>query len=314
MQTLKTILDAELDRLISIQQIQEPAVGVSSGFKYLDRAINGFRPQHLYLLSAAPESGKTAFLLNLLLNITVKKKNPAKALFYSLDISAAEVGQRLLSCNSGVTMEHVFYGSTKPAVIEKLYIDVDQIKDLSNNLLIEDYPSCSIESIRAQLTQLKSQNQLPAIVVIDNINSIAVEGDPAPEPDDYGAIPFSLMEQLKNIAVDFYIPLLVSPETSPLDPDIDADSMPRLSVLRQKNFNLQLVDVVLFLLMPQYYDVLDSEDGSSPGQYSKLGNPLPKGFSEMHIRIPLNRCGPITTVYFTANMETQTILEDVGYN
>ena len=96
MQTLKTILDAELDRLISIQHFQEPAVGVSSGFKYLDRAINGFRQQHLYLLSAAPESGKTAFLLNLLLNITVKKKNPAKALFYSLDISAAEVAQRPL--------------------------------------------------------------------------------------------------------------------------------------------------------------------------------------------------------------------------
>jgi hypothetical protein len=27
----------------------------------------------LYLLSAAPESGKTAFLLNLLLSITIKK-------------------------------------------------------------------------------------------------------------------------------------------------------------------------------------------------------------------------------------------------
>lgn len=310
MQTLKSILDAELDRLISIQQFQEPAVGVSSGFKYLDRAINGFRPQHLYLLSAAPESGKTAFLLNLLLNITVKKKNPAKALFYSLDISAAEVGQRLLSCNSGVTMDHIFYGSTKPAVIEKLYIDVDQIKDLSTNLLIEDYPSCSIESIRAQLTQLKSQNQLPAIVVIDNINRIAVEDDSAPEPDDYGAIPFSLMEQLKNIAVDFNIPLLVSPETSPLDPDIETDRMPRLSVLRKKNFNLHLIDVVMFLLSPQYYQFPGEEEHQH--HLSKLGNPMPPGFSEMHLRIPLNRCGPITTVYFTADMESQTIIEDVG--
>ena len=189
MQTLKNILDAELDRLISIQHFQEPAVGVSSGFKYLDRAINGFRPQHLYLLSAAPESGKTAFLLNLLLRITVKKKNPAKALLYSLDISAAEVAQRLLSCNSAVTMEHIFYGTTQSEVIEKLYIDVDQIKDLSNNLFIEDYPSCSIETIRAQLTELKAQNQLPSIVVIDNINRIAVADDPAPESDDYGVIP-----------------------------------------------------------------------------------------------------------------------------
>lgn len=33
MQTLKTILDAELDRLISIQQFQEPAVGVSSSLE-----------------------------------------------------------------------------------------------------------------------------------------------------------------------------------------------------------------------------------------------------------------------------------------
>ena len=61
--------------------------------------------------------------------------------------------------------------------------------DLSTNLFIEDYPSCSIETIRAQLTELKAQNQLPSIVVIDNINRIAVEGDPTPESDDYGVIP-----------------------------------------------------------------------------------------------------------------------------
>jgi hypothetical protein len=33
MQTLKNILDAELDQLISTQHFQEPAVGVSSAFK-----------------------------------------------------------------------------------------------------------------------------------------------------------------------------------------------------------------------------------------------------------------------------------------
>lgn len=308
MQTLKNILDAELDRLISIQHFQEPAVGVSSGFKYLDRAINGFRPQHLYLLSAAPESGKTAFLLNLLLRITVKKKNPAKALLFSLDISAAEVAQRLLSCNSAVTMEHIFYGTTQSEVIEKLYIDVDQIKDLTNNLFIEDYPSCSIETIRAQLTELKAQNLLPAIVVIDNINRIVVADDPAPDFDNYGAIPFSLIEQLKKIAIDFNIPLLVSPETSPIDSEIENDRLPRLCVLREKNFNLQLIDVVMFLISPQYYQFPGEEEHQN--RLSKLGHHMPPGFSEMHVRIPLNRCGPITTVYFTANMECQLVYED----
>jgi replicative DNA helicase len=125
--------------------------------------------------------------------------------------------------------------------------------DLSTNLFIEDYPSCSIETIRAQLTELKAQNQLPSIVVIDNINRIAVADDPTPESDDYGVIPASLIEQLKKIAIDFNIPLLVSPETSPLDPDVETDRMPRLYVLRQKNFNLHLIDVVMFLVSPQYY-------------------------------------------------------------
>ncbi len=78
------------------------------------------------------------------------------------------------------------------------------------------------------------------------------------------------------IAIDFNIPLLVSPETSPLDPDNDADSMPRLYVLRQKNFNLHLIDVVMFLLMPNYYAVPTGEDGSSPGHFSKMGILCPR--------------------------------------
>ena len=180
--------------------------------------------------------------------------------------------------------------------------------DLSTNLFIEDYPSCSIETIRAQLTELKAQNQLPSIVVIDNINRIAVADDPTPESDDYGVIPASLIERLKKIAIDFNIPLLISPETSPLDPDVETDRMPRLYVLRQKNFNLHLIDVVMFLVSPQYYQFPGEEEHQR--HLSKLGHPMPPGFSEMHIRIPLNRCGPITTVYFTANMECQLVYED----
>lgn len=75
--------------------------------------------------------------------------------------------------------------------------------------------------------------------------------------DNYGAIPFSLIEQLKQIAIDFNIPLLVSPETSPIDPEIENDRLPRLCVLREKNFNLQLIDVALSLpfILPPIWNV-----------------------------------------------------------
>lgn len=117
-----------------------------------------------------------------------------------------------------------------------------------------------------------------------------------------------LIEQLKQIAIDFNIPLLVSPETSPIDPEIENDRLPRLCVLREKNFNLQLIDVVMFLISPNYYQFPGEEEHQN--RLSKLGHHMPPGFSEMHVRIPLNRCGPITTVYFTANMECQLVYED----
>ncbi len=59
---------------------------------------------------------------------------------------------------------------------------------------------------------------------------------------------------------------------------------------------------------PQYYQFPGEEEHQN--RLSKLGHPMLPGFSEMHIRIPLNRCGPITTVYFTANMECQLVYED----
>ena len=205
-------------------------------------------------------------------------------------------------------MDNVFYGNTQSEIIEKLYIDVDQIKDLSNNLLIDDYPICSIDSIRAQLTELKAKNQMPAFVAIDNIDRIIV-----PERESDTAAYFSLMEQLKKLAIEFNIPLLVSSALCPIDPDIDSDRMPRLSMLRKNNINLHVVDAVMFLLMPQYFHIY-KEDEDNPSQFSKMGHPLPKGFCEMHLRIPLNRCGPIVTVYFNANMETQQVLEDGVFN
>lgn len=81
MQTLKTILDNELDRLISIKQFQEPTSTVSSGYKFLVRAIYRFSSQYLSLLRTSPRYCKNPFLLNFFLFITLNKKNLLKAQF-----------------------------------------------------------------------------------------------------------------------------------------------------------------------------------------------------------------------------------------
>jgi len=315
MQTLKSIFESELDRLINLQQSKEPVAALSSGFINLDVTINGFKPQSLYLLASKSEVGKTAFLLNLLFNITVSKKNPAKALLYSLDISSSEVGQRLICCNSSIGLNRILYGINDPEFLAKIYVDIDQINTLSNNLLVEDNPLCSIDSIRKQLEDLQAKNNLPSFLAIDNVDAIILPEAPSQEEA------FSLLfAQLKQIAIDFTIPVMVTAEL-PFEYFNSEDSqMPTLKMLKKKSIPTHMLDAVMFIVRMDYYELNstsyddtqqnDEESNSNFYGHFNSGRKLPKGFGEVHLILALNRFGPVNTVRLIGNMEIQRFYEN----
>jgi|GEM_PF-3433514 len=314
MQTLKSIFDKELDRLINLQQSIEPVAALSSGFTNLNLTINGFKPQSLYLLASRPESGKTVFLLNLLFNITINKKKPVKAILYSLDVSSSEVGQRLMSCNSSIELKKILYGIYDPNSLSKIYVDIDQINALTNNLLVEDNPICTIDSIRKQLEELQIKNELPSFVAIDNVDAIIL-----PEAPSKAEAVKLLYEQLKQIAIDFSIPVMATTEI-PYEYFVsDDDQMPRLKMLTRKDIPLSLLDAVMFIVRPDYYELQGSygepntdAENSEQGFHSQFntGTKLPKGFGEAHLIIAINRFGPASTVRLIANMQYQRFYED----
>lgn len=317
MQTLQSIFDAELDRLISLQQTKEPVNGLSSGFINLDFTLNGLKPACLYLLASFPEAGKTAFLLNLLYNITINKKSPNKALLYSLDVSASEVGQRLMSCNSSIPLGRISFGSYNPDFLAKIYVDVDEIKLLANNLLVEDNPICSIASIREQLETLRANDALPAFIAIDNADAIEL-----PHAQSHQESVCLLYEQLKQIAKDFSIPIMVTTEFPHSYFEGETDQMPKLKMLKRKHIPQHLLDAVMFVIRPQYYEVDGPFDKSNESSNSEdgyqgmlsLSKPLPKGYSEAHLIVALNRFGPAITIPLIVNMEYQRFYTDEVMN
>jgi replicative DNA helicase len=307
MKTLKSFLETEMDRLINLQQHPDGTQYLPSGFKSLDIAINGFQPKQLYLLASKPEVGKTALLLNILMHITLRIPKPARALFISPDVSGSEVAQRILSSYSSVEMSKIFEGVLEPQVLEKLYVKADQLKDLSNNLLIEDYPVCSIPQIRTLLEQLEEK---PAILVIDNFSRLTL-----PDIFDEQTASTILMEQLKQLAVDFAIPVLVSAEIHLGDDELSIQ-LPSLRSLRENNIMVHVVDVVLFLIRPEYYEINnaddlndddDDDDDDSDSEEDK--EIIPIGFGEAHLRIALNRFGPLDTVRLRCDLARQLFYE-----
>lgn len=311
MQTLKQLLEKEMDHLINLQHIDKDNNAISSGFPNLDRAINGFKPKHLYLLASKPCTGKTAFLLNIMMHLLVNKTNPIKVLMVSPDISGFALVKRIISLYSSTEMSKIFDQITDPEVLENIYVKMDELKDLSNNLLIEDHPICTIPGLRAQI---ESMEQKPGFIMIDNLDRITL-----PEAGDSITGSILLMEQLKQIAIDFSVPILITTEVN-IDPG-EEFQLPNVRHLREKNIFVGEIDVVMFLLRPEYYTDVENSDNVDPDDndeesddFMKQFNssePIDSGFGEAHLRIAHNRFGAFETIRMKCNMEKQ-LFEEVN--
>ena len=74
--------------------------GLTSGFYNLDSVIQGFQQSDLIILAGRPSTGKTAFSLNISLNILKSLKLPI--LFFSLEMSKEQIMYRLLAIESNI--------------------------------------------------------------------------------------------------------------------------------------------------------------------------------------------------------------------
>ena len=63
-------------------------IGLSSGYKWLDEAIDGIRPGHLWVIGGYSSAGKTFFSLNIAKNLVAQNK---RVIFFSLEMSKKRV-------------------------------------------------------------------------------------------------------------------------------------------------------------------------------------------------------------------------------
>ena len=62
---------------------------VRSHFTQLDYVTNGFRPGTLTIVAARPSMGKSAFVINIAVNVALKDNLPVA--FFSLEMNAQEI-------------------------------------------------------------------------------------------------------------------------------------------------------------------------------------------------------------------------------
>ncbi len=219
--------------------------GIQTGFPELDNLTAGLKPGEMFVLAARPSVGKTALALNIVRNIAMKanaKGRRHSIAFFSLEMSAEQIGQRLLCTEAGVSLQSIIERSFKRPDMYKLTKAVSVLKDAE--IYIDPTGGISVFELRAKARKLKDLYNID-MVVVDYLQLMkAGDRDKESRQVEVSAISGGL----KKLAKDLGVPVLVLAQ---LNRDIEkgqsAKALPKLSHLRESGAIEQDADVVVFL-------------------------------------------------------------------
>ncbi|MDR0880697.1 MAG: replicative DNA helicase [Clostridioides sp.] len=243
----QVLIDA-YDMIEQLYTDKSDVTGVTTGFKDLNRKMNGFQRTDLVLIAARPAMGKTAFSLNLVQNAAIKGN--ASVAVFSLEMSKEQLVQRLLSSQSSVELKKINTGTLSDTDWPRL---IDAMAVLSGTkIYIDDTPGIKISELRSKCRKLKIESGLD-MVLIDYLQLMEGDGKAESRQQEIAKISRSL----KILAKELNCPVIALSQLSRA-PEQRADHRPMLSDLRESGSIEQDADIVMFLYRDEYYNP-DSE-------------------------------------------------------
>jgi replicative DNA helicase len=230
--------------------------GIPSGISKLDSMTSGFQNSEMIIVGARPSMGKTALALSMMQTIAIDKKIPCG--FFSLEMAADQIGQRLLSQVARVSGQKIRSGMLKIEDFKKLQ---DAAGECFNSpLYIVDTPNMKLLDLRAMARRMKV-NQGVKIIFIDYIGLITPENSDAPVFEQQSMI----SKSLKSLARELDIPIVVLCQVARA---AEGDE-PNLAQLRGSGSIERDADVVMFIHGNRNANK-ESNEGYNPVQERKI--------------------------------------------
>lgn len=241
---IKDVLIENIEIIDKASKLDGGLTGVTTGFKYLDNMTSGLQRSDLIILAARPAMGKTAFALSLALNAAVKGR--ASVMVFSLEMSKDQLGQRLLSMESKVSLQALKTGRLERRDWDDINIALDILSKA--NIHIDDTAGINIMEMKSKCRRLKAEEGLD-LVVIDYLQLMNPEGRADSRTQEISVI----SRNLKLLARELDCPVLVLSQLSRA-PEQRTDHRPMLSDLRESGSIEQDADIVIFLYRDEYYN------------------------------------------------------------
>ena len=239
------------DHLTELSQSDSAIPGMSTGLLDLDKKINGLNKSDLLLVAARPAMGKSAFALNLALNVA-KKYNKTVAIF-NLEMSREQLAMRLLAIESFVDGQKMATGKLTDEEWTKLSMAASSLSQ--TDIRIDDNPTITVAAMNAKCRRLENLG----MVVVDYLQLMQGSGY-SKGGDSRVNVVGDISRAMKIMAKELNVPVICLSQLS-RGPESRPDKRPMLSDLRESGSIEQDADEVIFLYRDEYYNKETEDKG-----------------------------------------------------
>ena len=248
-----TVLHKVFDHLTELSQSDSAIPGLSTGLRDLDMKINGLNKSDLLLVAARPAMGKSAFALNMAVNVA-KKYNKTVAVF-NLEMSREQLALRLLASEGFLELQKLATGKLSEEEWSKLCMASASLSQ--TDIRIDDNPTVTVADINAACRRLDNLG----LVVIDYLQLMNGSGyGKGSGGENRVTVVGEISRSLKIMAKELNVPVICLSQLSRAV-ESRTDKRPILSDLRESGAIEQDADSVMFLYRDEYYNENTEDKG-----------------------------------------------------
>ncbi len=224
--------------------------GVSTGLTSLNNLLGGMQRSDLIILAGRPAMGKTALATNIAFHAATTTRTGEEAVpvaFFSLEMSAEQLGMRILAERSEIDSESIRRGKLSSPEFMGLVAASEQIARAP--FYIDDTPALSVSQLASRARRLKRTSGL-GLIVIDYLQLL--QAQLGSKPENRVQEISNISRALKALAKELDVPVLALSQLSRAVEQRE-DKHPNLADLRESGSIEQDADVVMFVYREEYY-------------------------------------------------------------
>ena len=254
--SMKELVPQSIDRLQVLSESGSALIGASTGFKAMDKMLQGLQDGDLIVVAGRPSMGKTAFALNIAENVALNEENPGGVLFFSLEMSAEQLTTRLLAGMSRFNQQDIRSGRLDNQQLSYIFEQGNKLKKIP--FFIDDSSLLSPMELRARARRVnRTEPNGLSLIVVDYLQLMQIPGSNENRVNQISEISRSL----KSLARELNVPVIALSQLSRAVEQRGRDKKPMMSDLRDSGAIEQDADVIIFLYRDKQYNP-DSEEGN----------------------------------------------------